>query len=663
MKRRAVIAAAAVAAVAAAPAATAYAAVSPNSTVALSNSALSPSSGARLFGAASSSTSVSFALQVPLRNQALESALIAKGTVLTPAQFAAKFAPSAAQMSRVQAWAKKQGFTVTQVSRNSGQVMVSASVGHINHAFGVTMRNATLGATSGLAVEQAPRVPASLGLSGVSGLNSLTKMQTENQLKPGSLRSTIRPVAKFSKSKSAADGDSTFNCVDYWGQHLTATYAKYQKESDITCGYVPQDLTTMYGVKKAQTKAPTIGLLLWGSDPDLLATTNSYMQAAGYPLLKSFTPHVTAPNKNMADCDPYGVQPELAIDTQSSHSISPNSPIIYYGAASCYDADLQASLQAMVDAHQVSTISMSFGTTSDVPSSNPNDGLTPADKAAWDRPLAQAALTGISAFAATGDEGNNSTDNCTATATKPGTPSVGYPAADNYLSAVGGTSIGLAENGTQPVQAGWENRVYLQASPSSNQFTDVTKQVFTEQVCGNSTATYVTNGGGGGVSQSWAMPTWQKGHVNGISNTMRALPDASALANPETGFTIHYDQYTVNSAGKVTKITPTYATYGGTSLASPILAATVALAKAYNNVQLGNVAPLFYKLAGTSAITDINAFGKYGAFLQNTSGQSLVIGFDQAPDAAPMILKSGPGWDNATGVGTPSGWAFITALK
>ncbi|NHN57263.1 S8/S53 family peptidase [Calidifontibacter sp. DB0510] len=640
MKRRKVaVLAAATTALSVIPGAAAMAA-GDGSTVLSNSGVVTNTPGARVLGAAPATDAMSVTLQLPMRNVARANQLVAKGTVLTPAQYRAQFGASEAQLRKVSQWAAKQGLRVTSVSADSGQVSVAGSVATVNKAFKVSMKRATLNGVRGLAVDRSPSVPSSLGLSGVAGLNTLHRMTTKNatpklakglsKTASGGMKSGARGI-NTPNANGATDGSAA--CAPYWGDHLLVGGAgkKYAQQSNFLCGYQPKDLGRMYGVTSAQSKSPTIGILLWGNDPNMLSLTNSYMQSKGFPILpaSNYSTVVAAPNAQMQDCGPNDVIVEQALDVQSSHAMAPNAKIQYYGAASCYDDALTASLQKMVSAHQVTTISMSFGTSSDV-------GMTAADKDLWDRPMRQAALTGISVFASSGDDQDNSRIQG-----GDGRPHVGYPASSSFVTAVGATSVGMTSTGAQPVVAAWENSYYTQPSPTSGPFVNVTASVGYD-------------GGGGGASAVSAQPTWQKGKVTG-STTMRMVPDVSAVGNPYTAYTIRarfYDPAT-------NTFTTSDEAIGGTSLSSPVLAAEVALAKAYNGSSIGLAAQKIYSLMGTSAIKDVNAPRVAGATLRSQSGTIYTIGFDDKP----LSLQSAPGWDNATGVGTPNGWAFVTAFK
>lgn len=631
MKRRTLAAVTAVVTAAAVAPAGAYAADSGGGKKVLTNSGVAGLIGGS--GQVQYSTplpaggALDLVLQLPQRNQALADSYLAKGTVVSPAQYTKLFGASAQQIATATSWAKSQGFTVSSVSANSSQVTVSAPANRIDKAFGVTMRSATFGATRGYAAQGTPTVPAAVGLTGVSGLTSLHKMKTQNKVNP---YVTPNVSGSSTKVRTHASGrtDGSRACSRYWGDHLYPKVWKYSIESNAMCGYEPADLAKMYGTT-GSTATPTLGVLLWYNNSQTLNLTNTYMARAGYPALASSKYSATVANPvagSQRDCP--NAAGEQDLDVQSTHAVAPKASIAYYGAGSCYDGDLTRQLQLMVDQHKVSTISMSFGSDTDA-------GMSTATKAAWDRPLRQAALTGISAFASTGDAGDNSFFS------QSKRTSVSSPASNAYLTAVGGTTVGMRANGSFATVTGWESRIFRQYSSTAPGWADIT----TREAARNGAD---ISGGGGGLSSTWAQPTWQKGIIKS-SPTRRALPDISALADPSTGFITRS-----NEPGYGTS----YQVVGGTSLASPIIAALVGVAKANNKVSIGNVAPKLYAMR--AGITDVNSPARSGSFIIDAkTNQSIVIG----NDAKPQSLVSGKGWDSATGLGTPNGAAFRAELK
>lgn len=576
----------------------------------------------RRLGDAPDATAVTLSLAAPLPDQSQVQALVDAGTVLTPAEYTKRFGASQSSVDRISKWAKQQGFTVTYVSRDSGQVFVKGTVGKVNRSMHLRMQRARLGTVTGLAPNADPTVSRSSGITAVGGLSTLGRKQ------PLSVKSPQR-VSLARKAAPNANGatDGSTDCSTYWGEHLYPKVKKYSVMSNGMCGYIPQELQGMYGAGSVAAQQPTLGLLLWGNDSNVLARTNEYMKEVGFPPLNAANYKVFLSGKTPpADCPDDGA--EQTLDVQSTHAIAPSATIHYYDAGTCYDTGLTATLQKMVTAHQVSTISMSFGASSDA-------GMTAADKALWDRPLLQAAATGITTFAASGDSGNNST-----VPENKGAKGVGYPASSSYTTAVGGTSVGLSQTGTQAVAAGWERRVFYQPNTNADTFTELT---FNPKYL-------PIYGAGGGQSAVSTQPSWQKGKVGAY--TRRAVPDVAALADPTTPYIVRMTDPDTGQG--------VYYAFGGTSLASPIVAALSGLAKRKNGVAIGLGAPYFYKLAGTSAIKDINYAGRAGLFFPGqVAGTGTVVGLD----AEPEDLVTTAGWDNVTGVGSPNGISFINAFK
>jgi kumamolisin len=128
-------------------------------------------------------------------------------------------------------------------------------------------------------------------------------------------------------------------------------------------------------------------------------------------------------------------------------------------------------------------------------------------------------------------------------------------------------------------------------------------------------------GGGGGFDPSEAVPIWQQGVVP-VAAPGRGVPDTSANADPNSGW-----QMSANGSWTVV---------GGTSAASPFTAALIAVAK--------GVA----KAAGKG----VTAQAVYAA--PTTACRDVTTGSDGDPAT--------PGWDPATGLGSPNGGAFVSVI-
>jgi subtilase family serine protease len=174
---------------------------------------------------------------------------------------------------------------------------------------------------------------------------------------------------------------------------------------------------------------------------------------------------------------------------------------------------------------------------------------------------------------------------------------VEYPAASPYVTAVGGTTLNRSSS-----TRGWSESVW--------------------------------SGSGAGCSAVEPNPGWQP-----VTSqcTRRTVADAAAVANPNTGVAV-YDTYNE----------PGWMVFGGTSVASPILASVYALAEDAVGVPAQALygAPLNRVAEGT----DLNTRRCGTSYLCN-AGYSLT-GWTNALEAAASGWYNGP-----TGNGTPSGLA------
>jgi subtilase family serine protease len=162
---------------------------------------------------------------------------------------------------------------------------------------------------------------------------------------------------------------------------------------------------------------------------------------------------------------------------------------------------------------------------------------------------------------------------------------VEYPAASRYVTAVGGTSLNRSSN-----SRGWSETVW--------------------------------SGAGSGCSAYDAQPSWQTGVVTS-SCSKRAVADVSADADPATGVAV-YDSYSYQGYSG-------WLEFGGTSVASPIIASVYALAGNAGSVTYGS-----YPYSHTSSLFDV------------TSGSNGSCG-------GTSLCTAGAGWDGPTGLGTPNG--------
>jgi len=223
-----------------------------------------------------------------------------------------------------------------------------------------------------------------------------------------------------------------------------------------------------------------------------------------------------------------------------------------------------------------------------------------------DSALPLLAAQGVTCFASSGDGGSNA--NATSGAYDPTAPlSVEYPAVDPNMTGVGGTTI-----------------QYLTSQNGSPSLPEVAWSVGASGSSGTS----------GGISTIFTRPGWQS--APGMpTGTMRCVPDVAALA--DTAITNNDNVH----MGPIFWVAGNAKIGGGTSLSSPIWAATCALInQARANLSqspVGFLNPKLYQAAGTSCFTDITS-GTNGAY------------------------QAGTGYDLCTGLGSPSIANLVTFL-
>jgi kumamolisin len=132
--------------------------------------------------------------------------------------------------------------------------------------------------------------------------------------------------------------------------------------------------------------------------------------------------------------------------------------------------------------------------------------------------------------------------------------------------------------------------------------------------------------GGGGFSTQFPLPAYQSSaNIQPPAGGGRGVPDVSGDADPDTGYNVSVDGESL--------------VIGGTSAVAPLWSGLIALLNQKLGKPLGFLQPVIYALPSTAdAFNDITS-GSNGAF------------------------SAGPGWDAASGWGSPSGENLLQALS
>lgn len=283
----------------------------------------------------------------------------------------------------------------------------------------------------------------------------------------------------------------------------------------------------------------------------------------------------TAPDGN-------GGEGEVALDQETLLTVAPHAAQVAYVAPNSTTGEVDA-LNAVANDALTNNAGLNY-TALSISWGGCEPFYTTADMSAIDAAIQNVVAAGVTVFASSGDAGAY---DCSTSSAPDDSLAVDYPASDPNVIGVGG----LTTDPTARAETSWWHPT------------------------GNLAPGYLGDGGGGGESTYWALPSWQ----NGVSRTAvnRLVPDISLDADP--------------SSGELVRTDGSWQVIGGTSLASPLAAATL------TDLQIADGASYYYALGNISP----NLYGApASSFRDTTTGSN---GYYQA----------GSGYDLATGLGAP----------
>jgi subtilase family serine protease len=546
---------------------------------------------------------------------------------LSPDAYTARFGASKAAAKDVSEWLSRKGFTGVQADAQRNYVRATGSTTTIDAAFMTQMENYQSSASINagpyqLRANSRPlTIPASLSgyVLGVTGLDNA--------------------AARVPLMRSAKQSD--FPCSQYYGQnHVSGLPRQFGVTSFPTqiCGYQAPQFRSAYGMNTANNgHGQTIALIEQGLTKDMFLTLQDYARVA----------HFAAPNpEHYAELslgsnicgDPFDVEEQL--DVETSYDMAPGANQLVVGGDSCNNGDF--GNQALFDAdlvvidglpgmnHPLANISSnSWG-----PGNDTQPAILTEIMHAY---LVRAAAQGVGMYFASGDSSGVETPD------------------DPFTILVGGTSLGIGKNGQRLFETGW----------SSGESINVNGQW---QLQGEDGAT------SGGPSLIWAQPAYQHGVVPKAMATapgdrpglVRSEPDLSADADLFTGFATGMLNFIKNR--------PVFfeEPVGGTSMASPLVAGMIADAQQGQHTDFGFTDPVLYRLNGTSAYHDMlpstsstpASFRGVVCNVQLCGTTGLITFDDQNPNMRGYTGQvTQRGYDNMTGMGTPNGQIFISALR
>lgn len=542
---------------------------------------------------------------------------------LTPAQYRARFEPTAASVAAVSSWLRSAGLRVTAVEGSRRYVAASGSAASAERAFAVSLNSYRHDGSIYRAPSRDASVPSSvagdvLGVTGLDNAPNYATPQISNP--PPAAFVNARPCSAFYGQLTAttqADGSTPLPEFD-------GAYRKYA-----VCGYVPGQFRSAYGVPSRMTgKGVSIGIVDAYAASTILSDANTYAKLHGVAPFAAGQFQQVLP-QNFTQPNRCGGAPgwagEETLDVEASHGMAPGARVIYYAAASCQNADLEAAIARIDDQNRVSIVSNSYGST--------DSGETSGDIAAEEQVVKQGELQGITFLFSSGDNGDEQADS--------GTVQTDYPASDPWVTGVGGTSTAIGSSGQMLWQTGWGTDKYTLSADGSSWLPIATNPFL--------------YGSGGGYSALFARPAYQAAAVGSGAPAGRAVPDVAMDADPTTGMLVGETQTFPDRSVR-------YSEYriGGTSLASPLFAGMVALASQHAGGRLGFLNPTIYGqvAAGAGTFNDVRSahHGDGNVRPDYVDGVDAAAGivysvrtFDQ--DSS---LFTAPGWDDVTGLGVPN---------
>jgi subtilase family serine protease len=590
-------------------------------------------------GQADSSTTIGFRVYLGWNNPTAVEALAqavsdphssSYGHYLTPAQFRQQFAPSQAQVGAVQSWLRSQGFQVEYTPTNNHYVSAEGTIAQAEAAFG-----------------------AGFGMYSYQGLT--VRSPSANISIPNSLAGIVAGVIGLDDSAQFVHTNHTFGdappppafvsaqpCSTYWGEKQASGFTNPYGAGTLPyapCGYTPQQIKGAYGISGYDGSGQTVAIIDAYAAPTILQDVNQWSINRGLPPMKNNQlTQVVAPGtyhhpERGLKQDPQGWYGEETLDVEAVHGMAPGANIVYVGAPNNFQ-DLDAALNYVVDKDLAQIVSNSYGFDTEV--------LPPGFIKPYEDTILQGTIEGIGIYFSSGDNSDESLVE--------GYRTTDWPASSPFVTAVGGTSLAVGAGNTYLFETGWGTTTSSWKGTAWSP-TPPGPWIY---------------GAGGGVSTLFAEPSYQVGVVpNAVftaqGRTGRAVPDIAAFADPNTGYLIGETQTFPDGTVK-------YSEYriGGTSLSCPIMAGIMALADQAAGHPHGFANPLFYSLAGSSSFRDVVNPAATVAVVRT----NYVNGVDASDGLAYVLrtmnqtlsLQTTPGYDDVTGLGTPTS-SFLAALS
>lgn len=640
-------------------------------------------------GPISSATPIDLTVWLQLRDSAaldrtIEAQRAGHAAWLSDEQIEKLHAPAAADAAAVSNFLKARGLSVMGIGPYNLFVKARGTAATVESAFGVQLHQYEYRGMIFRSSTSKPRLPDTIAplIASVGGLSNFkAKPMIAHQLSTGAKTNIVfqtggegLPPHMIPLSGAVANG-LFFSAQCFYppttetfsGDGATATYSGGVYGASINntavgslppCGYQPSDLQSAYNLSPLYKAGldgtgETVAIVDAFGSTTIAQDITTFSEAMGLPAASLKVIGTPTASPYSSDSNLAGWAEETTLDVEWVHAVAPGAKIILVVAPSNSFDDLFTAI--LTAAHQPGVVAISNSWSGD-------ESLTDVPtRKAGDSILTVAVAKGISVNFAAGDSGNE--------AINLGYEDVNYPASSPYATGVGGVSVALDPSKHILFQTAWGNNITQLAGTLADGSPPEDPPV-------NEGFLY---GGGGGESNVYQLPSFQASL--GSWGSRRLVPDISWVADPYTGVEVIL---TADAQGD-----QEIGVIGGTSVATPMFSALWSIAVQNARHLLGQAAPLLYSLP-PGAITDITAPPSFanvtGRLTDEQGAQELTAGdlalpLQGQPSYVSALYNSpfstswfvltfgmdstltvGPGWDPATGLGSPNGAAFVNAL-
>jgi subtilase family serine protease len=549
---------------------------------------------------------------------------------LTPSEFRARFGPRPGAVARVKRFLRSRGLRVRAVSKGRMLVDATGSVAEAERAFRTELRRYQFAGHRLVEAADPVTIPASLSrfVLGVEGLNEVIARPLARKAPPPPVFLNAKP------------------CSKYWAQHVATNQPKAygQHQPWAPCGYTPTQIQSAYGISGPLGAGingfgQTVVVIDAFASPTIRRDLQTYSSRHSLPAA-SLTQTVL-PGPCHTACrrsDQQGWYGEETLDIEAVHITAPRATIHYVGARDA-GKGLDEALAFVLDNRLGAVVSNSYGFIGE------SLGATAVE--VGEQMNQQAVAEGIGLYFASGDAG----DEHQPPPNGAGYVTPDYPASSPNVTAVGGTSLGIGPDASYRFETGWgvfrtdKKHGHWKPRPPGHFF----------------------YGSGGGTSRLFSQPSYQAGVVppalaSKYGGLGRVEPDIAVDGDPTTGILVGETQVFPNGKRKYAE-----ARYGGTSLSTPLFAGLMALADQAAGFHHGFANPALYGLAGTGAFRDVLPASTPLAAVRRDFVNSVnrKKGYEVSLRSfnRDSSLRTTPGYDNVTGIGSPNGAAFINGLR